>query len=164
MNRKITREYDTDDKSSYRHNPSPHSYRGELATPQSRLIAFLLDAVVLTFGLGIIWLIWFITLAEKGTTPGHYLMGQVIVDSKSGATFGWKKMLVRELLVKGLLQWLLSGLMFYCNYLIDGAFIFNRSNRTLHDMVVGSQVIQKSDNTIIKKLNLEKVDSWLERK
>jgi uncharacterized RDD family membrane protein YckC len=163
MNRKITRDYEMDEKTPFLHNPSKHTIHGELATPQYRLIAFILDFVVATLGLGIIWLIWFITLADKGTTPGHYLMGQVIVDSKTGETFGWKKMLVRELLVKGLFQWLLSGLMFYSNYIIDGAFMLTSSQRTLHDRVVGSQVIQRTDKTIISRLKGGEVDRWLEK-
>ncbi|TRZ54320.1 MAG: RDD family protein [Streptomycetaceae bacterium] len=136
---------------------------GPRATPQSRLIAFLLDALIFGFGLGIVWIIWFITLAEKGTTPGHYLMGQVIVDSKSGEVFGWKKMVVREVLIKGLLQWILGGFLFMANYIVDSSFIFTSTQRTLHDLMVGSQVIQCSDKTIIKKLKVEEIDGWLNK-
>ena len=136
---------------------------GQLATPQSRLLAFLLDAAIFGFGLGIVWIIWFITLAEKGTTPGHYLMGQVIVDAKSGEVFGWKKMLVREVLIKGLLHWILGGFLFMANYIIDALFIFTSKQRTLHDLMVGSHVIQCSDKTIIKKLKVEEIDSWLKK-
>ena len=136
---------------------------GRLATPQSRLIAFILDAAIFGFGLGIVWIIWFITLAEKGTTPGHFLMGQVIVDAKSGEVFGWKKLVVREVLIKGLMHWILGGFLFMVNYIIDASFIFTSSNRTLHDLMIGSQVIQCSDKTIIKKLKVEEMDSWLKK-
>ena len=136
---------------------------GPLATPQSRLIAFVIDAAIFGFGLGIVWIIWFITLAEKGTTPGHYLMGQVIVDAKSGEVFGWKKMVVREVLIKGLLHWILGGILFMVNYIIDASFIFTSSRKTLHDLMIGSQVVQCSDKTIIKKLKVEEMDSWLNK-
>ena len=136
---------------------------GPLATPQSRLIAFVIDAAIFGFGLGIVWIVWFITLAEKGTTPGHYLMGQVIVDAKSGEVFGWKKMVVREVLIKGLLHWILGGILFMVNYIIDASFIFTSSRKTLHDLMIGSQVIQCSDKTIIKKLKVEEMDSWLNK-
>lgn len=136
---------------------------GRLATPQSRLIAFLIDAAIFGFGLGIVWIIWFITLAEKGTTPGHYLMGQVIVDAQSGEVFGWKKMVVREVLIKGLLHWILGGFLYMANYIIDASFIFTSNQRTLHDLMIGSQVIQCSDKTIIKKLKVEEMDSWLNK-
>ena len=136
---------------------------GVLATPQSRLIAFLIDAAVFGFGLGIIWIIWFITLAEKGTTPGHYLMGQVVVDAKTGQLFGWKKMVVREVLIKGFLNWLLGSFVFMANYIVDASFIFTSRQRTLHDLMVGSQVIQYSDKTIIKKLKVDEIDGWLNK-
>jgi len=127
------------------------------------LIAFLLDAAIFGFGLGIVWIIWFVTLAEKGTTPGHYLMGQVIVDSNSGEVLGWKKMVVREVLIKGLLHWILGGFLFMANYIVDASFIFTSTQRTLHDLMVGSQVIQCSDKTIIKKLRVEEIDGWLNK-
>lgn len=136
---------------------------GQLATPQSRLIAFVIDAGIFGFGLGIVWIIWFITLAEKGTTPGHYLMGQVIVDAQSGEVFGWKKMVVREVLIKGLMHWILGGFLFMANYIIDASFIFTSNQRTLHDLMIGSQVIQCSDKTIIKKLKVKEMDNWLNK-
>ena len=146
------------------HDSRPATQKhGQRATPQSRLIAFLLDAAIFGFGLGVVWIIWFFTLAEKGTTPGHYLMGQVIVDAKSGEVFGWKKMVVREILIKGLLQWILGGFLFMANYIVDASFIFTNSQRTLHDLMVGSQVIQYSDKTIIKKLKVEEIDGWLNK-
>ena len=154
MNRKIVREYEG--------SPTIQKH-GQRATPQSRLIAFLLDAAIFGFGLGVVWIIWFVTLAEKGTTPGHYLMGQVIVDARSGEVFGWKKMVVREILIKGLMQWILGGFLFMANYIVDASFIFTNSQRTLHDLMVGSQVIQCSDKTIIKKLKVEEIDGWLNK-
>jgi hypothetical protein len=191
MNRKIIREYEerplmtasvyprseqtpTTSGFSTQGAISSHSPRGHgncpaiqrhapRATPQSRLIAFLLDAAIFGFGLGIVWIIWFITLAEKGTTPGHYLMGQVIVDAQSGKVFGWKKMVVRELLIKGLLHWILGSFLFMANYIVDASFIFTSTQRTLHDLMVGSQVIQCSDKTIINKLKVEEIDGWLNK-
>lgn len=136
---------------------------GQLATPQSRLIAFLIDAAVFGFGLGVIWIIWFITLAEKGTTPGHYLMGQVVVDAKTGELFGWKKMVIREILIKGVLHWILGSFLFMANYIVDASFIFTSRQRTLHDLMVGSQVIQCSNKTIIKKLKVDEIDGWLNK-
>lgn len=136
---------------------------GELATPQSRLIALLIDALIFGFGFGVVWIIWFITLAEKGTTPGHHLMGQVIVDVDTGNPLGWKKMVVREVLLKGLLHWILGGFLFMTNYIVDGAFIFSSERRTLHDLLIGSQVIQERDKTIINKLKGNEVDKWLSK-
>lgn len=159
MKQKINRQLRTDYFNS--DETSVNTLKGELATPQSRLIALLLDAIIFGLGFGVIWLIWFITLAEKGTTPGHQLMGQTVVDVHTGKPLGWKKMLVREVLLKGLLQWLLGSFLLMSNYLVDGAFIFSQNHRTLHDLAIGSQVVQTSNKTIIGKAKFDQVDSWL---
>lgn len=177
MNRKINRDYNESISTpsiskEFAHERSNFispetalklSAPGELATPQSRLIALILDALIFGLGFGVVWVIWFINLADKGTTPGHHLMGQVVVDAESGESFGWKKMVVREVLIKGLLHWILGGFLFMINYIIDGAFIFGKSQRTLHDVAVGSQVIQRSSKTIIGKLKADEVDTWLNK-
>lgn len=171
MNRKINYEYDAyqnDSKSQFGTsqfllNPSRSTAHGDLATPQSRLIALLLDALIFGLGFGVVWIIWFITLAEKGTTPGHHLMGQVIVDADTGIPFGWKKMVIREILIKGVLHWILGSFLFMANYIIDGAFILTSTQRTLHDLAIGSQVIQRSNKTILRKLNGDEVDNWLNK-
>ena len=182
MNRKIIREYEVPiitTGSAFSHsepsfNDAGFSYQkgsnrsavntlGALATPQSRLIAYLIDFAVFGFGLGVIWIIWFITLAEKGTTPGHYLMGQIVVDAKTGQRFGWKKMVIREILIKGLFNWLLGSVVFMANYIVDASFIFTSRKRTLHDLMVGSQIIQCSDKTIIRKLKVDEIDGWLNK-
>ena len=163
MNNKINREYQFEAKTPLPRNPLSDPEIGELATPQSRLIAFLLDALIFSLGLGVVWIIWFITLADKGSTPGHHLMGQIVVDAKTGKLFGWKKMVVREVLIKGVVHWILGSFLFMANYIIDGTFILTSSKRTLHDLAVGSQVIQKSNKTIINKLKVGEVDNWLNK-
>lgn len=145
------------------HNPYLNNSIGEIATPQSRLIALLIDALIFGFGFGVVWLIWFAYLAERGTTPGHHLMGQVIVDAHSGQRFGWKKMVIREILIKGVAHWILGSFLFMANYIVDGAFILNRNQRTLHDLLIGSQVIQVSDKTIINKVKIDQVEDWLNK-
>ena len=148
---------------SFLFNPQRVTKFGELATPQSRLIALLLDALIFGLGFGVVWIIWFITLAEKGTTPGHHLMGQVVIDAETGIPFGWKKMVIREVLIKGVLHWILGSFLFMANFIVDGAFILTSKQRTVHDMIVGSQVIQRSDKTIIHKLKVDEVDNWLNK-
>jgi uncharacterized RDD family membrane protein YckC len=148
---------------SFSYNSRGSRLGGELATPQSRLIALIIDALIFGLGFGVVWIIWFITLAEKGTTPGHHLMGQVVVNDQTGVPFGWKKMVVREIFIKGVLHWILGSFLFMINYLIDGAFILTKKQRTIHDRMVGSQVIQRSDKTIIRKLKVDEVDNWLNK-
>ncbi len=172
MNRKLRHEYDNsqDSQTPLKYSRSSFSYltrkdgmSGGLATPQSRLIALLLDALIFGLGFGVVWIIWFIALANKGTTPGHHLMGQVVVDLNTGTPLSWKRMIVREVLLKGLLHWVLGSILLMTNYIIDGAFIFREGRRTLHDILVGSQVMQYSDKTIINKFNVDEVNKWLNK-
>ena len=153
----------TGSSNSFLHNPQKLTAFGELATPQSRLIALILDALIFGLGFGVIWIIWFVTLADKGTTPGHHLMGQVVIDAETGSPLGWKRMAVREILFKGLLHWVLGSFLFMANYIVDGAFVFTSKQRTLHDVMVGSQVVQHSDKTILRKLKVDEVDNWLNK-
>lgn len=129
-----------------------HEARTELATPQTRAIAFILDAVLMGLLLGVGWFIWFLMIAGRGTTPGHDLMGQVIVDAKSGkpATFG--KMFIRECLVKGILSMFLASMTMFINYIVDGAFLFREDRRTLHDHLIGTDVVQSRTTTLLEKL------------
>jgi len=153
----------TGSSNTFLRNPQKLTAFGELATPQSRLMALILDALIFGLGFGVIWIIWFVTLADKGTTPGHHLMGQVVIDAETGTPLGWKRMAVREILIKGLLHWVLGSFLFMANYIVDGAFVLTSKQRTLHDMMVGSQVLQHSDKTILRKLNSDEVDEWLSR-
>ncbi len=90
-------------------------------------------------------------------------MGQLVIDANTGQPLGWKRMLVREILIKGVLQWFLGSFLFMANYIVDGAFILTRTQRTVHDLLVGSQVIQMSNKTILNKLKVDEVDRWLNK-
>lgn len=129
-----------------------HSRAASLATPQSRIAAFFIDLTLfgVTFGVG--WLIWFFIIAERGTTPGHDLMGQVVVNGKTGEPLSLGKMVLRELLLKGLLASILGSMTMFINYLIDGGFMFRADRRALHDYLVGSEVMQMRSSTILEKL------------
>ena len=132
---------------------TPHTYsRSELATPQTRIIAYILDAVLMAALLGVGWFIWFVMIAGRGTTPGHDLMGQVIVDKKTGQPASFGKMIIRECFIKGILQMLLASFTMFINYLIDGALIFREDRRALHDHVMGTEVIQDRNSALFDKL------------
>ena len=136
--------------------PSTHrassAYHSGLATPQTRIVAFILDAVLMGALLGVGWFIWFIMIAGRGTTPGHDLMGQVIVDRKTGQPASLGKMFIRECLLKGILSMFLASMTMCINYIINGAFIFRDDRRTIHDHLLGTEVVQQRSSLLYEKL------------
>lgn len=113
-----------------------------LAAPQSRLIAYILDATIFGFTLGVGWFIWFLIIADRGTTPGHELMGHQVVKVEGGRPLTIREMLVREIFVKGILIWIVASFTMFLAPIADCALIFRSGNRTGHDYIVGSEVIQ----------------------
>ena len=115
----------------------------ELATPGARLGSHLLEALLAIVTLGIGWLIWSFVLWGKGTTPGHKVLRQYVVNEKTGADFTWGQMFVRELLIKGILVPVLSALSFGIVYLVDSLMVTRDDRKTLHDRISGSIVVQR---------------------
>ena len=146
--------YAIDPQQSSQRSPriNSHSSQSSLATPQSRIIAYLIDLTLfgVTFGVG--WLIWFFMVAGRGTTPGHDLMGQRVVSAKTGEPLSIGRMVLRELLCKGILATVLGSMTLFINYLVDAAFMFRENRRALHDLLLGSEVVQVRSSTLLDKL------------
>ena len=123
----------------------------QLATPQMRLVAFFLDGIIFSLSFGIGWCAWFFITAKDGATPGHFLMGQKVVSSTGGEVISWQKMVLREIFVKGILMWVIAGFTMMLIYILDGAFLFTEKRRTIHDLLLGTTVIQSSEETILTK-------------
>jgi len=134
-----------------RHNSKSNS-RPTLATPQSRLIAYILDGAIFGCTLGIGWIIWFFSLAGRGTTPGHELMGHQVRDIRTGLPASAAKMVIRECIVKGVVSWTFASFTLLLNYVFDGAMIFRQDRRAAHDHLLGTEVIQVRALTIFDKL------------
>jgi len=115
----------------------------ELATPGARLGSHLLEALLVLVTLGIGWLVWSFVIWGQGTTPGHKILKQYIVNEKTGKEFTWGQMFVREFLIKGLLVPLLSALSFGIVYLVDSLMVTRDDRKTLHDRICGSIVVQR---------------------
>ena len=113
------------------------------ATPGARLGSHLLEALLVIVTLGIGWLIWSFVLWGRGTTPGHKVLRQYIVNEKTGQDFTWGQMFVRELLIKGILVPLLSAFSFGIVYLVDSLMVTRDDRKTLHDRICGSVVVQR---------------------
>ena len=115
----------------------------QLASPGARLGSYLLEAVLAIVTLGIGWLIWSFVLWGKGTTPGHKVLRQYVVNEKTGEDFTWGQMFVRELLIKGILVPVLSALSFGIVFLVDSLMVTRDDRKTLHDRISGSIVVQR---------------------
>jgi uncharacterized RDD family membrane protein YckC len=114
----------------------------QLASPQARLGAYLVD-----IGLGIVtliigWLIWSFFTWQTGQTPAKRLMKQVVVDAKTGEPFTWTRMLLREAAVKWVAGGVASTASNGITFVIDSLFVFREDRKTVHDMIVQSKVIQ----------------------
>ena len=115
----------------------------ELASPGARLGSHLLELLLAVVTLGIGWLIWSFIIWGQGTTPGHKILKQYIVNEKTGKEFTWGQMFVREFLIKGILVPLLSAISFGIVYLVDSLMVTRDDRKTLHDRICGSIVVQR---------------------
>ena len=106
-----------------------------------RVAAYALDIFIFSITLVIGWLIWSAFAWRKGTTPGHQLLKQKIVDEMTGETFSWGKMALRELVIKMFLIGFGMTFTFGLLWLVDALMIFRADQRTLHDMLIKSKVV-----------------------
>ena len=114
----------------------------QLATPQARLGAYLVDIglLLVTFVVG--WLIWSFFTWQTGQTPAKRLMRQVVIDARTGKQFTWVQMLLREFVLKGVAGGIASSATSGVTFVIDSLFIFREDRKTIHDMIIQSKVIQ----------------------
>ena len=113
-----------------------------LASPQARLGAYLVDIGLAIVTLFIGWFIWSMSTWKTGQTPAKRLMKQVVVSTKSGESFTWSQMLLREAVVKWAAGGIASGASNGITFVVDSLFIFRDDRKTVHDLIVQSKVIQ----------------------
>lgn len=111
-----------------------------LVEPGARLGSLVIDVALVAVTAGIGWFIWSLITWGKGQSPGGSVMGHVVVDSRTGVQFDRGQMAMRELIVKGMVGWLLGMVSGGIYYLVDGVMIFGNRHMTLHDRMVGSVV------------------------
>jgi uncharacterized RDD family membrane protein YckC len=114
-----------------------------LASAGARLGAHLMEALLALVTLGIGWIIWSLVAWGKGTTPGHQVLKQYIVDEKTGKTFSWGRMALREVVIKGILCGVLYVVTFSIFYFVDSLMVVRDDRRTIHDRISGSLVVQR---------------------
>ncbi len=113
-----------------------------LASIQARFGSALLDALLLIVTLFVGWVIWNLFTWKTGQTPAKRILKQVVVDAKTGEVFSWSRMALREFAVKGAAGNIASGATSGITFVIDSLFVFREDRRTVHDLIVGSKVIQ----------------------
>ncbi len=114
----------------------------QLASVQARLGSFLLDVALMVVTLFVGWVIWNLFTWKTGQTPAKRFLKQVVVDAKTGEVFSWSRMALREFAVKGAAGNIASGASNGITFVIDSLFVFREDRRTVHDLIVGSKVIQ----------------------
>ena len=114
----------------------------QLASVQARLGSFLLDLGLMIVTLFIGWVIWNLFTWKTGQTPAKRLLQQVVVDAKTGELFTWSRMALREFAVKGAAGNIIGGATNGISFVVDSLFVFRDDRRTVHDLIVGSKVIQ----------------------
>jgi uncharacterized RDD family membrane protein YckC len=113
-----------------------------LASIQARFGSALLDALLLIVTLFVGWVIWNLFTWKTGQTPAKRILKQVVVDAKTGEVFSWSRMALREFAVKGAAGNIASSATGGITFVIDSLFVFREDRRTVHDLIVGSKVIQ----------------------
>ena len=113
-----------------------------LASVQARLGSFLLDLGLMVVTLFIGWVIWNLYTWKTGQTPAKRLLRQVVVDANTGEVFSWSRMALREFAVKGAAGNIVGGATNGISFVVDSLFVFRQDRRTVHDLIVGSKVIQ----------------------
>ena len=114
----------------------------QLASVQARLGSFLLDLGLMIVTLFFGWVIWNLFTWQTGQTPAKRILKQVVVDAKTGEVFTWSRMALREFAVKGAAGNIAGGASNGVTFVIDSLFVFRDDRRTVHDLIVGSKVIQ----------------------
>ena len=114
----------------------------QLASVQARLGSFLLDLGLMVVTLFFGWVIWNLFTWQTGQTPAKRILKQVVVDARTGEVFTWSRMALREFAVKGAAGNIAGGASNGITFVIDSLFVFRDDRRTVHDLIVGSKVIQ----------------------
>ncbi len=80
---------------------------------------------------------------SEGTTLGHKSLGLYIVDEKTGETFTLSRMVMREVVIKGIVCGLLSVFTLYVFFIVDSLMVTKDDRKSLHDRMVGSIVVKR---------------------
>jgi uncharacterized RDD family membrane protein YckC len=113
-----------------------------LAGLGKRLLALILDGILVWLTLIIGYLIWWLIVLKKGQTPRKQIAG-IWVIKDDGRNSGWGATFVREFLIKSILMYLFAiitlGIVGLLNLLWP---LWDKDNQALHDKIAGTYVVQ----------------------
>jgi uncharacterized RDD family membrane protein YckC len=127
--------------------PAPGAAPGvalQLSTPGKRFGAMLLEIVLAIVTLGIGWLIWWVIVWGKATTPAKQLMKMRVVKVDENRPATWGEMAMRELLGKSVL----ANVTFGITYIIGGIMLLgdDANRQALWDKIAGTTVVEDPNN------------------
>jgi len=99
-----------------------------------------LNVVILSFTLGVGWLIWFIIVAPRGQSPGKQLLGMYIIKADGTRAGGWYTWL-RTIVVRVLLSTAIDLVAFGFYSLIASLWcIWDKEQQCLWDKIAGTRI------------------------
>ena len=108
----------------------------KLAGIGQRLLAYILDVLLLFLTLFLGYLIWWLIVLARGQTPGKQLVGIRVWDAR-GTPAGWGRTFLREFIAK-LITHLALGWFFYIDTLW---MLWDRDRQALYDKLAGTVVV-----------------------
>ncbi|MFE1287958.1 RDD family protein [Streptomyces sp. NPDC058751] len=110
-----------------------------------RLLAYLLNLLLMVVTLGIGWLVWaMVTWSTDAANPGQKLMGLSIVKKDTGARLTWGDMFVRNFLLAGIVMGFLSAITLTIAAWVNLFKIFGSEKQNLVDSMAGSVVVRRT--------------------
>ena len=126
---------------------SSSTYALALATPGKRFLAWFLNWVIAAFSFGIVWLVWWLIIVNKGLTPGRQIMKLVVIDQRTYEEVSAGRAFVRGTLVFFILFQVIAsflgsvffglGFVFTC---VSASLMFRASRQTLWDLFTGTNI------------------------
>ncbi len=131
-------------------SPQPFKVQqSDLADPWRRVLAHLIDAVLLFATLIVGWLIWAVILLWFGQTPGLQLLKMRVIDLSTGQRASFGKMFLREVVVTAGLMLVTAPLSPVFSLLASISLVipmfFNPFRQDASDLMVGTSVVDDPD-------------------
>lgn len=113
-----------------------------LASPWTRLVAALLNGLLVIVTLVVGYLIWTLVLWNQGTNPGKKMLGLRIVKADTGRLCTFGDMLLRNFVFGGLVLGFLGGVTLGIASIVDALMIFGSRRQRLIDKMAGTLVVR----------------------